>query len=302
MYFNFRKNRQLPYKVSIPSSSRPSVARSSSVTSSEPQDDLEDNVSINPEISVEAYLIKKGYLRKYVVDRLPLNSLERRYGDNKPTIEDIQVIHGGFRSDGCSSSSRKRHARSTSGRAEEEVYNLYSAAIDAHPPITFNEDDLRGLHLPHYDALVVSAFITNFNVQRILVDNGSSTDILFISTFDKIKIGLDKLYPFHSPLVKFGGNTTHPLGWIKLPVTLGIEPHQTTVWQDFTMVDCPLPYNAIFGRPTLGGNRAITSTYHLKMKFPTSTRIGEVKGDQKVARQCFISAMNAEPPPKSNSL
>ncbi|GFS34136.1 hypothetical protein Acr_00g0032460 [Actinidia rufa] len=55
--------------------------------------------------------------------------------------------------------------------------------------------------------------------------------------------------------------------------------------------DCPLPYNAILGRPTLGGIKAITSTYHLKMKFPTLTGIGEVKGDQKVARQCFISAM-----------
>ncbi|GFS32867.1 hypothetical protein Acr_00g0025180 [Actinidia rufa] len=56
-------------------------------------------------------------------------------------------------------------------------------------------------------------------------------------------------------------------------------------------LDCPSPYNAILGRPTLGGIKAITSTYHLKMKFPTLTGIGEVKGDQKVARQCFISAM-----------
>ncbi|GFS38923.1 hypothetical protein Acr_00g0060220 [Actinidia rufa] len=55
--------------------------------------------------------------------------------------------------------------------------------------------------------------------------------------------------------------------------------------------DCPSPYNAILERPTLGGIKAITSTYHLKMKFPTLTGIGEVKGDQKVARQCFISAM-----------
>ncbi|GFS41682.1 hypothetical protein Acr_00g0075770 [Actinidia rufa] len=66
---------------------------------------------------------------------------------------------------------------------------------------------------------------------------------------------------------------------------------QTTVWQDFIVVDCPSPYNAILGRPMLGIIKAITSTYHLKMKFPTLTGIGKVKGDQKVARQCFISAM-----------
>ena len=99
-----------------------------------------------------------------------------------------------------------------------------------------------------------------------------------------MKIGLDKLYPFHAPLVRFGENTTHTLVWIKLRVTLGTEPHQTTVWQDFIMVDCPSPYNAILGCPTLGGIRAITSTYHLKMKFPTPTRIGKIKDNQKMAR------------------
>ncbi|XP_057471061.1 uncharacterized protein LOC130759861 [Actinidia eriantha] len=168
----------------------------------------------------------------------------------------------------------------------------------AHLPITFTNDDLRGLHFPHDDALVISTVIANFNVQRTLVDNGSSVDILFISTSDKMKIGLYKLHPFHTLLVGFGGNTTHPLGWIKLPVTLVTEPHQTTIWKDFILVDCPSPYNAILGHLTLGGTKAITSTYHLKMKFSTSTRIGEVKGNQKVARQCVISAMKAESPPK----
>ncbi|GFZ17148.1 hypothetical protein Acr_26g0004180 [Actinidia rufa] len=126
-----------------------------------------------------ADLIKKGYLRKYVVDHSLLNSPERRYGNNMPIAGDIQVIHGKFGSGECSSSSIKRHAKSASGQAEEEVYNLSSAAIDTHPPITFNNDNLRGLHLPRDDALVVLAVIANFNLQRILVDNGSLTDILF---------------------------------------------------------------------------------------------------------------------------
>ncbi|PSS11642.1 Pyrophosphate--fructose 6-phosphate 1-phosphotransferase [Actinidia chinensis var. chinensis] len=119
---------------------------------------------------------------------------------------------------------------------------------------------------------------------------------------DEMKIRLNKLHPFHTLIVGFGGNMTHPLDWIKLPVTLGAEPHQTTVWQDFIVVDCPSPYNAILGQPTLRGVKVITLTYHLKMKFPTSIGIGEVKGDQKVVKQCFISAIKAEPPPKSNSL
>ncbi|GFZ06659.1 hypothetical protein Acr_18g0008290 [Actinidia rufa] len=205
-----------------------------------------------------ADLIKRGYLRKYVAARPPPNSPERRYGDNRPTAGDIQTIHGGFGSGGYSTSSRKRHARSAHGPADEEVYNLSSPFVADQTPITFSNDDLRGVHLPHDDAVVVSAVIANFNVQRILIDNGSSADILFISAFEKMKVGPDKLHPFHTPLVGFGGNTTHPLGWINLPITLGTEPHQTTVWQDFVVVDCPSPYNAILGRPTLGGIKAIT--------------------------------------------
>ncbi|GFZ21685.1 hypothetical protein Acr_29g0008470 [Actinidia rufa] len=187
-----------------------------------------------------ADLIKRGYLRKYITDRPPPSSPERKYGNNRPTAGSIQTIHGGFGSGGCSTSSRKKHARSAFRSIEEEVYNLSSPCASDQPPITFSSDDLRGLHLPHDDALVVSAVIANFNVQRILIDSGSSADILFISAFEKMKIGLDKLHPFHTPLIGFGGNTTHPLGWINLPITLGTEPQQTTVWQDFIVVDCPL--------------------------------------------------------------
>ena len=47
---------------------------------------------------------------------------------------------------------------------EEEVYDLSLPTAATHLPITFTNDDLRGLHLPHDDALVVSAVIANFNV------------------------------------------------------------------------------------------------------------------------------------------
>ncbi|GFY94437.1 hypothetical protein Acr_09g0008830 [Actinidia rufa] len=189
---------------------------------------------------LNAPVAQRGYLRKYVADRPPPNSPERRYGDNRPTAGNIQTIHWGFGSGGCSTSSRKRHARSAFRSTEEEIYNLSSPCVGDQPPITFSNDDLRGLHLPHDDALMVSAVIANFNVQRILIDSGSSADILFISAFEKNKIGLDKLHPFHTPLIGFGGNTTHPLGWINLPIILGTEPHQTTVWQDFIVGGLPL--------------------------------------------------------------
>ncbi|XP_057503492.1 uncharacterized protein LOC130787039 [Actinidia eriantha] len=194
-----------------------------------------------------ANLIKRGYLRKYVATRPPPNSPEKRYSDNRPTAGDIQTVQGGFRSGKCSTSSRKRHARSSHRPAKEEIYNLSSSFASDHPPITFSNDDLKGLHLPHDDALVVFAVVTNFNVQRILIDNGSSADILFILAFVKMKIGLDKLHPFHTPLVEFGGNMTHPLGWINLPITLRTEPHQTT--GDVPGIDPQVAMHKLFTNP-----------------------------------------------------
>ena len=62
---------------------------------------------------------------------------------------------------------RKRHVREVNGLVEDEVYNLSIPMSEALHPITFTNEDLRGLHLFHDDVLVISARIANFNVQRI---------------------------------------------------------------------------------------------------------------------------------------
>ena len=56
---------------------------------------------------------------------------------------------------------------------------------------------------------------------------------------------------------------------------------------DFLVVNCPSSYNVIIGRPTLNRWKATTSTYCLKVKFPTENEVGEVKGDQVLARECY---------------
>ena len=55
--------------------------------------------------------------------------------------------------------------------------------------ITFSHSDLEGCQHPHDDPLVVRAVVANKIVHRVLVDNGSSADIIFASTFDKMGIG-----------------------------------------------------------------------------------------------------------------
>ena len=60
---------------------------------------------------------------------------------------------------------------------------------------------------------------------------------------------------------------------------------------DFLVVKAPSAYNAILGRPGLNALQAVVSTYHLKLKFSTSQGVGEVKGDQALARHCYNIAL-----------
>ena len=61
--------------------------------------------------------------------------------------------------------------------------------------------------------------------------------------------------------------------------------------ENFLEVDCSSSYNAIVGRPTLNSWKAVTSTYHLSVKFPTEYEIGQVQGDQLAARECYLAML-----------
>jgi hypothetical protein len=56
---------------------------------------------------------------------------------------------------------------------------------------------------------------------------------------------------------------------------------------DFLVIDRPLAYNAIMGRPSLNKLKAATSTYHLMMKFPIEEGVVVVRGDQLAVRRCY---------------
>ena len=71
--------------------------------------------------------------------------------------------------------------------------------------ITFSDSDLEGCQPPHDDPLVVRAVVANKTVHRVLVDNGSSADIIFASAFDKMGIGREKLEPVNTHLRGFSG-------------------------------------------------------------------------------------------------
>nr|XP_023929841.1 uncharacterized protein LOC112041170 [Quercus suber] len=151
----------------------------------------------------------------------------------------------------------------------------------------FNEGDAWGVKQPHNDPLVIALTIEGFNTKRILVDNGSSADIIYFPAFQQLKLDPKRLRPFDSLLVSFSGDRVYPKGTVTLMVTMGTYPKQLTCDLDFLVVDCPSTYNVIIGRLALNKWKSSTSTYYLKVKFSTENGVGEVKGDQVLDRECY---------------
>ena len=70
--------------------------------------------------------------------------------------------------------------------------------------ITFTNEDAKRIHHPHDDAIVITLLIADYTTRRVLVDNGSSADILYYPASQQMKLGRDQLRPVNSPLVGFG--------------------------------------------------------------------------------------------------
>ncbi|XP_042942590.1 uncharacterized protein LOC122276745 [Carya illinoinensis] len=151
--------------------------------------------------------------------------------------------------------------------------------------ISFEEADREGIIYPYDDALVIILVIANYTTRWVLVDNGSSNDILFWEAFVKMGIDVGRLRLFPT------GDTIQPVGVITLLVTAGTGAQTVTTMTDFLVVKAHSSYNAILGRPTLNHLRAVTSTYHLKMKFPIDGGVGEARGKQALAQECYVQEL-----------
>uniref|UniRef100_A0A2N9GJ69 Uncharacterized protein n=1 Tax=Fagus sylvatica TaxID=28930 RepID=A0A2N9GJ69_FAGSY len=254
----------------------------------------EDCVALKEQVET---LIRQGKLQKYV--SRPANArpakppAQREQAEpNRPgPVGEIRTIIGGPASGGTSRASRRAYAR--------QVHNIM---VVQRPPknirlddqiISFSEEDARGTHKPHDDALVITVNIAGFTTRRVMVDNGSSADILYLPAYQQMQLNKDTLRPMDAPLVGFTGDKVCPVGIVTLPITVGSHPKTISKTVDFLVVNCPSAYNAKIGRPTLNRLRAVTSTYHLLLKFPTEHGIGEVRGDQIAARECYLASLGS---------
>ncbi|RRC79861.1 retroviral-like aspartic protease [Escherichia coli] len=157
--------------------------------------------------------------------------------------------------------------------------------------ITFDQDDIQGAVQKHHDALVIQLTIGNCLTKRILVDGGSSANVIFADTLKVMGIERSEIVRRSTTLIGFNGDSMNTLGEIILPVFAKGINKQTK----FNVIDCQSAYNVILGRPWIHEMKAIPSTYHQKIKFPSPWGVQEIVSEKKIARECYKITMKTKP-------
>ncbi|XP_063949875.1 uncharacterized protein LOC135152721 [Daucus carota subsp. sativus] len=237
-------------------------------------------------------MVKAGDLNQYVKDlrdRLgPKEDKGKAPEEGERYRGEVRTIFGGTILDRSSKTAKKKYAR--------QVYNLYSInSTKQSYPIMFSQEDYEDVMLPHEDPLVINPVIGQNKIWKVLVDGGSSVNVLYYNTYQKMNLEgkqIDTCY--EAPLYGFGNQPVPIEGTIHLPLLLGKSPYTVEKQVKFYVVRVESPFNAILGRPVLTAFEAIASIPHLKLKFPTEEGVGEMRGDQKAARIIMLEDLEKD--------
>ncbi|XP_008229864.1 PREDICTED: uncharacterized protein LOC103329215 [Prunus mume] len=160
-------------------------------------------------------------------------------------------------------------------------------------PITFCEEEEEGIIYPHDDPMIIRAKIGDYDVGRVLIDTGSSVNVIFADAFKGLGVADSIVNLQITPLLSFSGDLVQPVGSISLPIAFSVAPRKTMTYDQYLIVDCPTAYNVIVGRTALTGVKAYLSLHMLLMKFPTRNGTRAIRGDQLSSRTYYATSLKS---------
>lgn len=176
----------------------------------------------------------------------------------------VNVITDRSKVCGITYSATRRHTRVVVNPKTSGLASPSTAATNQVLSFIDNEDS--ALINPHHDALVITLLIANCQIKRILVDNGSSTNVIFLKTLKEMNIDETHIHRRSTILIRFSGEQKFTLGDITLPIyAAGVNLHIT-----FVVLNSPSAYNVIHGKSWIHAMRAVPSTFHQVICFPTT--------------------------------
>ena len=143
------------------------------------------------------------------------NSRSERETPSRPPLGTINVI---FAAPGRTGSCLSRVMSVARLSSEDTSHESKRARVERPLVIGFSDEDNIGTIQPHDDALVITLRIGGYDVKRVMVDQGSAAEIMYLDLYKGLSLRAEDLTPYSSPLVSFEGNVIIPKGQIRLPV------------------------------------------------------------------------------------
>ncbi|RDX82712.1 hypothetical protein CR513_36468, partial [Mucuna pruriens] len=151
----------------------------------------------------------------------------------------------------------------------------------------YNQRDMR-YDPPRYDEpMMISMVVAEYKVERVLIDQGSSANILYWSTYMKMGLKSIDMEPCVGKLHGFTGEQVEIRGAVEFETTFGEGNHARAISMLYMTVDVEASDNIIMGQLALNKLGAMVSTYHLCMKYPVGKEVGRVWADHRVVRCCY---------------
>jgi len=110
-------------------------------------------------------------------------------------------------------------------------------------PITFIDEDFKGVDPSQDDPMVISVDIDKFNIMKTLVNQGSSVDILYCKTFQQMRIPEEEMRSFDDHVFGFSGKRVGTRGYIDLYTTYGEEMANKTIKIQYLVINANTSYN-----------------------------------------------------------
>jgi len=154
------------------------------------------------------------------------------------------------------------------------------------------------------DPVVVSLVTAGRKVRRVLVDQGSSVDVMFLTssadvmfltTFNHLQLSTNQLRPYTECLYGFAGDEVEVRGYTDLRITFTDDMSSSIASIRYLVVNAPSAYNILLGRPALNRLGAVPSTRHMKMKLPSlEGAVITIKSDQREAKKCYENSLKTK--------
>ncbi|GAU49941.1 hypothetical protein TSUD_408350 [Trifolium subterraneum] len=153
--------------------------------------------------------------------------------EKEPRRIAVNTIVGGFAGGGESRAARKRYLR----RIIQETNMVAHVSSPKAPEISFSPSDGEGMFPHDDDPLVIQVQILNCDVKRLLIDFGSSTNIMYWEAFKAMQLAGEQLQPYNGTLVGFGGEQVGVMGHVTLLTTFGEKENAKTIKAETNMVE-----------------------------------------------------------------